>query len=159
VRLRAPQGLGGACGHRGQYAGGAVGAPTDPHPQGGPGGGGASDRAAHDRAPATRPETRGPPARSPGAGRPRSVAEPHAGHDRAREGARLARGDHRAAAPRLRHLHREAGVLMPPTPFRSEIPDAVLADLRERLARARWPDQAPGPEWTYGASLAYLKEL
>ena len=35
----------------------------------------------------------------------------------------------------------------------------MLRDLRERLSRARWPDQAPGTEWQYGTSVAYLKEL
>jgi len=29
-------------------------------------------------------------------------------------------------------------------PFRAEVPDAVLADLRERLARTRLPDQLDG---------------
>ena len=29
---------------------------------------------------------------------------------------------------------------MTPRPFRIEVPDAVLADLRERLARTRWPE-------------------
>ncbi|MGH7301045.1 MAG: epoxide hydrolase N-terminal domain-containing protein, partial [Candidatus Rokuibacteriota bacterium] len=48
---------------------------------------------------------------------------------------------------------------MPPRPFRVQVPDATLADLRERLARARWPDQAPGPEWAFGTSLAYMKDL
>jgi len=48
---------------------------------------------------------------------------------------------------------------MPPAPFRVQVPDAVLADLRERLERARWPDEAPGPAWSYGTSLAYIKEL
>ena len=28
-------------------------------------------------------------------------------------------------------------------PFRVEVPDAVLEDLRDRLARTRWPDQIP----------------
>jgi len=28
-----------------------------------------------------------------------------------------------------------------PQPFRVEVPDAVLSDLGERLARTRWPDQ------------------
>jgi hypothetical protein len=31
-----------------------------------------------------------------------------------------------------------------PTPFTLYVPDADIADLRERLARARFPDQAPG---------------
>jgi len=44
-------------------------------------------------------------------------------------------------------------------PFKIEVPDAVLADLRERLARTRWPDQIPGTGWEYGTELAYLKEL
>ena len=48
---------------------------------------------------------------------------------------------------------------MPPRPFRIAVPEATLSDLRERLARARWPDQAPGAEWAYGTSLAYMKEL
>jgi len=44
-------------------------------------------------------------------------------------------------------------------PFRLEIPDAALADLRERLKRTRFPDEAPGAPWTTGTSLSYLKEL
>jgi pimeloyl-ACP methyl ester carboxylesterase len=44
-------------------------------------------------------------------------------------------------------------------PFKIEVPDAVLADLRERLARTRWPDQIPGTGWEYGTELAYLKQL
>jgi microsomal epoxide hydrolase len=46
-----------------------------------------------------------------------------------------------------------------PTPFRLEVPDDALADLRERLARTRFPDQAPGPAWAYGTEVAYLREL
>ena len=48
---------------------------------------------------------------------------------------------------------------MPPRPFHVEVPEATLADLRERLARVRWPDQAPGEEWAFGTSLAYMREL
>ena len=44
-------------------------------------------------------------------------------------------------------------------PFRVEVPDAVLDDLRERLARTRWPDQIPGSGWGYGTDLAYLQDL
>jgi pimeloyl-ACP methyl ester carboxylesterase len=44
-------------------------------------------------------------------------------------------------------------------PFRIAVPDAVLADLRERLARTRFPDEVPGSGWTYGADLAYVREL
>ena len=44
-------------------------------------------------------------------------------------------------------------------PFKIEVPDAVLADLRERLGRTRWPDQIPGTGWEYGTELSYLREL
>jgi pimeloyl-ACP methyl ester carboxylesterase len=44
-------------------------------------------------------------------------------------------------------------------PFRIAVEDSVLADLRERLARTRFPDEIAGSGWTYGTSLAYLREL
>ncbi|HYY56996.1 MAG TPA: epoxide hydrolase [Pyrinomonadaceae bacterium] len=44
-------------------------------------------------------------------------------------------------------------------PFRIEVSPATLADLRERLARTRWPDEIEDSGWDYGANLAYLKEL
>jgi len=44
-------------------------------------------------------------------------------------------------------------------PFRIAVPDAVLTDLRERLARTRFPDEIPGSEWGYGTALAYMREL
>jgi microsomal epoxide hydrolase len=44
-------------------------------------------------------------------------------------------------------------------PFTIHVPDEVLADLRERLARTRWPGEIPGAAWDYGSNLAYLKEL
>src|SRR5438094_2167105 len=44
-------------------------------------------------------------------------------------------------------------------PFRIAVPQAVLADLRERLARTRFPDEIAGSGWTYGTDLAYLREL
>ena len=40
-----------------------------------------------------------------------------------------------------------------PEPFRIETPEAVLADLRERLARTRWPDQIDAYGWRQGAEL------
>jgi pimeloyl-ACP methyl ester carboxylesterase len=46
-----------------------------------------------------------------------------------------------------------------PAPFTIEISDDVLADLRDRLHRVRWPDQVPGAGWAYGTDLAYMKEL
>jgi pimeloyl-ACP methyl ester carboxylesterase len=44
-------------------------------------------------------------------------------------------------------------------PFRIDVPEAVLIDLRERLARVRWPDEPPGAGWNYGTDLAYLENL
>jgi pimeloyl-ACP methyl ester carboxylesterase len=45
------------------------------------------------------------------------------------------------------------------TPFRIDLPEDVLTDLRERLRRTRWPDQLPGAAWDYGTDIAYLREL
>jgi len=44
-------------------------------------------------------------------------------------------------------------------PFKVQIPPAVLADLRQRLARTRWPDEIPASAWDYGANLGYMKKL
>jgi pimeloyl-ACP methyl ester carboxylesterase len=44
-------------------------------------------------------------------------------------------------------------------PFRIEVPQAELDDLRERLARTRWPDELPGAGWSRGVPLGYLKDL
>ena len=44
-------------------------------------------------------------------------------------------------------------------PFRIEIPQADLDDLRSRLARTRWPDQLQGVGWDYGIPLGYLRDL
>ena len=44
-------------------------------------------------------------------------------------------------------------------PFRLEVPDYEIDDLRGRLERSRFPDQTPGDPWAYGTDVAYLKEL
>src|SRR5438552_3982499 len=44
-------------------------------------------------------------------------------------------------------------------PFRIHVPDATLTDLRERLARTRFPDEIAGGGWTYGTNLSYLRDL
>jgi pimeloyl-ACP methyl ester carboxylesterase len=46
-----------------------------------------------------------------------------------------------------------------PEPFRIEIPDETLRDLRERLARTRWPDAIRQSGWEYGTSLDFLQQL
>ena len=44
-------------------------------------------------------------------------------------------------------------------PFRIAIPQSVLDDLHERLARTRWSDDFANENWAYGASTAYIREL
>jgi epoxide hydrolase len=44
-------------------------------------------------------------------------------------------------------------------PFRIAVPQADLDDLRDRLARTRWPGELPGTGWSRGVPLGYLKEL
>jgi microsomal epoxide hydrolase len=46
-----------------------------------------------------------------------------------------------------------------PRPFTIQVPDDVLADLRERLHSVRWPDEIPGTGWRYGTDLSYIQEL
>jgi pimeloyl-ACP methyl ester carboxylesterase len=44
-------------------------------------------------------------------------------------------------------------------PFRIDIPQAQLEDLKARLVRTRWPDELPGVGWSRGVPVGYLKEL
>ncbi|MBO0683894.1 MAG: epoxide hydrolase [Candidatus Dormibacteraeota bacterium] len=44
-------------------------------------------------------------------------------------------------------------------PFRVDVPQADLDDLRDRLARTRWPNEIPGAGWSRGVPAGYLKEL
>ena len=44
-------------------------------------------------------------------------------------------------------------------PFAVDVPDSVLDDLRERLARTRLPDQLEDVGWDYGAELGYVTDL
>ncbi len=44
-------------------------------------------------------------------------------------------------------------------PFTIRVSDEALADLRNRLSRARFPDQIPDSAWDYGADTAYMREL
>lgn len=44
-------------------------------------------------------------------------------------------------------------------PFEIAIPERTLADLRERIARTRWPDEVDGVGWEQGTPRAYLRSL
>ncbi|HVC66938.1 MAG TPA: epoxide hydrolase [Acidimicrobiales bacterium] len=44
-------------------------------------------------------------------------------------------------------------------PFRIEIPEADLVDLRDRLERTRWPEAETVDDWSQGIPLSYMREL
>jgi pimeloyl-ACP methyl ester carboxylesterase len=44
-------------------------------------------------------------------------------------------------------------------PFRIQVPDAVLTDLKSRLQRARFADEFPDAGWDYGTNLNYIRSL
>jgi pimeloyl-ACP methyl ester carboxylesterase len=44
-------------------------------------------------------------------------------------------------------------------PYTLQVPESALADLRERLARTRFPDEPPDAAWSSGTSLDYMREL
>ena len=45
------------------------------------------------------------------------------------------------------------------SPFSISISEDVLTDLRTRINSTRWPDPAPGAEWSQGTDLQYLQEF
>jgi pimeloyl-ACP methyl ester carboxylesterase len=45
------------------------------------------------------------------------------------------------------------------TPFRIDVPDSELRDLRERLRRTRWPERETVADWSQGVPLDYVREL
>jgi epoxide hydrolase len=45
------------------------------------------------------------------------------------------------------------------TPFRIDIPEADIEDLRQRLRQTRWPEPETVGDWSQGVPLAYLREL
>jgi hypothetical protein len=53
-------------------------------------------------------------------------------------------------------------VLSPTTPavrpFRIDVPEEALADLRRRVAATRWPDRETVPDRSQGARLAKIAE-
>jgi epoxide hydrolase len=44
-------------------------------------------------------------------------------------------------------------------PFRVDVDDAVLDDLRDRLGRTRFPDAIPGSGWDYGTPIDEVRDL
>jgi epoxide hydrolase len=44
-------------------------------------------------------------------------------------------------------------------PFKIEVDEAELVDLRDRLTRTRWPEPAPVDDWSQGVPLQYLRDL
>jgi pimeloyl-ACP methyl ester carboxylesterase len=44
-------------------------------------------------------------------------------------------------------------------PFRLDVPESELDDLRRRLDLVRWPSELPGAGWSRGVPLEYLQEL
>jgi pimeloyl-ACP methyl ester carboxylesterase len=44
-------------------------------------------------------------------------------------------------------------------PFRIDVPETELDDLRERLKAARWPERETVDDWSQGVPLDYLREL
>src|SRR5215469_3685284 len=49
----------------------------------------------------------------------------------------------------------EAGI----RPYRINVPQAEIDDLRDRLARTRWAPSLPGTGWERGVPAGYLREL
>ena len=43
--------------------------------------------------------------------------------------------------------------------FKIDVPQAALDDLKERLARTRWPEKETVDDWDQGIPLAYAQEL
>ncbi len=44
-------------------------------------------------------------------------------------------------------------------PFKINIVQNILDDLKRRLKNTRWPDEIVNSGWDYGTNLSYLKEL
>ena len=44
-------------------------------------------------------------------------------------------------------------------PFRIDVPDEQLADLKDRLGRTRWPERELVEDWSQGVPLAYVQDV
>lgn len=45
------------------------------------------------------------------------------------------------------------------TPFKIQVPNAILEDLKQRLSNTRWTDTPEKASWSYGTNADYLREL
>jgi hypothetical protein len=45
------------------------------------------------------------------------------------------------------------------TPFKINIKQSVIDDLKSRIANTRWTDEIENSKWEYGTNKSYLKEL
>jgi len=43
--------------------------------------------------------------------------------------------------------------------FSLHVSNDAIVDLRDRIARTRFPDQTPGTPWAYGTDVAWMREL
>ena len=59
----------------------------------------------------------------------------------------------------VRLREEEASVSAEVTPFRIEVPEADLVDLRERLVRTRWPEAETVDDWSQGIPLSYVRDV
>jgi len=44
-------------------------------------------------------------------------------------------------------------------PFKVAVAEPILSDLKTRIRNTRWPDSAPGPPWSQGTDLEWLRNL
>ena len=44
-------------------------------------------------------------------------------------------------------------------PFKIQVSDAELDDLKRRLCATRWPDKETVDDWSQGVPLAYVKDV
>ena len=63
--------------------------------------------------------------------------------------------------PRVASFAAERRIATPDqlTEFHVEVPESELRDLRERLARTRWPEEETVEDWSQGVPRAYLRDL
>lgn len=64
-----------------------------------------------------------------------------------------------AVEAELREFIVRSAMTVKPAPFSLHGSEEDIADLHSRLARTRFPDQAPGDAWRFGTDVGYLRTL